>query len=164
MEIVGLFLQTEANRFAPGSRDFDLFGRSSFNRYYYAAYLQVRSLLGNLNETWAEAQHKSIPELLNGEILKRIRRQRTRSAKLEDNSAIQICSRAESAVRELATLMKQAYAVRVIADYRPDIAVLPDARNRFQLNLVPVTTAHDWPARTRIHSEIIKRAWGLIDD
>jgi hypothetical protein len=163
MENVALYLQTKANSCPPGSRDFDLFARSSFNRYYYAAYLEVRSLLGNLNETWATAQHASLPELLTGQVLARIRRRRARASKVGDTESEQLCYRAAASAHELATLMKDAYAVRVTADYHPDIAVVPDDRGRFQLNLVPVTVAHDWPARAREHGHRIKRAWNLIN-
>lgn len=164
MESVALFLQTKANSCPPDSRDFDLFGRSSFNRYYYAVYLQVRSMLGDLNETWAAAQHAGIPDLLTGQVLATIKRLRTRAAKLGDNDAVQICERAAASAHELAALMRDAYAVRVTADYRPDIAVVADDRGRFRLNLVPVTTAHDWAARAREHGRRIKRAWSLVDD
>jgi hypothetical protein len=164
MESVALFLQSKANSCLRDSRDFDLFGRSSFNRYYYAVYLQVRSMLGGLNETWATAQHKSIPELLTGQVLAKIKSQRTRAARLGDNEAVEICNRAAASVHALATLMREAYAVRVTADYCPDIAVEPDGRGRFRLNLVLVTTAHDWSARARELGQRIKRAWSLVDD
>jgi len=164
MESVALFLQTEANRHAPDQRDFDLFGRSSFNRYYYAVYLQVRTILGDLDGTWATAPHASIPALLTGQVLVKIRRQRMRANKLGDYDAVGICSRAESSAHDLADLMKTAYAVRVAADYRPDIAIEPDGQGRFRLNQVRVTTAHDWPARAREYGQRIKRAWSLLDD
>ena len=164
MENVALFLQTKANSCLPDSCDFDLFGRSSFNRYYYAVYLQVRSMLGDLNETWATAQHASIPELLTGQVMAKIKMQRARAARVRDNEAVEICNRAVASANELATLMRDAYAVRVTADYRPDIAVEPDDRGRFRLNLVPVTTAHEWPARAREFGRRITRAWRLVDD
>ena len=163
MESVAHFLQTKANSCAPGSREFDLFGRSSFNRYYYAVYLQVRSLLGGLNATWAGAQHASIPNLLTGQVLERIKRQRNRALRVGDSDAAQICVRAASSTHELATLMKEAYAVRVTADYEPSIPIVSQNGGRFQLNSVPVTTAHDWVARAREHGQRIARAWGLPD-
>lgn len=164
MESVALFLQTKATSYPTASRDFDLFGRSSFNRYYYATYLQVRALLGSLNKTWATAQHSSIPELLVGQVLERITRQRRRAQRLNDRDAIQICGRAKEAVHSLATLMKTAYAVRVTADYSPEIAIIPDNHGRFQLNLVSVTTAHDWPDLAQEYGQRIRRAWNLADE
>jgi len=164
MEQVALYLQIKANHCPPDSRDFDLFGRSSFNRYYYAAYLEVRSLLGNLDRSWATAQHASIPALLTGQVLERIKRQRIRAARIGDSDAVNICLRAVASAHELATLMTEAYAVRVTADYEPGIPIVADDRGRFRLNLVLVTTAHDWPDRAREHGQRIKRAWSLTDD
>lgn len=164
MENVALFLQTKANSCPPDSRDFDHFGRSSFNRYYYAVYLHVRSLLGDLDAAWAKPQHKSIPELLTGQVLDRIKRHRKRAARLDDNESMNICSRAEASAKALASLMREAYAVRVVADYNPDTLVVPDNRARFRLYGVPVTAAHDWLARARQHGQAIERAWSLVDD
>lgn len=164
MESVAHFLQVQANSYPPSSRDFDLFGRSSFNRYYYAAYLRVRSILGNLNEAWTTTQHANIPDLLTGQVLTTIRRQRARAAKLDDGPAVQICRRAEASARELANLMREAYAVRVTADYHPEIIVMADGRGRFRLNSVPVTVAHDWPIRASEHGQRIERAWSIADD
>lgn len=164
MEQVAHYLQIKANQCLPDSRDFDLFGRSSFNRYYYAAYLQVRSLLGNLNGSWSKTQHASIPKLLKGAVLERINRQRIRAAKIGDNDAVNICRQAAASAHELATLMTEAYAVRVTADYEPGIPIVADDRGRFRLNFVLVTTAHDWPDRAREHGQRIRRAWSLTDD
>jgi|SRR5580658_224368 hypothetical protein len=164
METVALFLQIEAKRHPADSRDFDLFGRSSFNRYYYAVYLEVRSMLGGLNSTWATVAHKSIPDLLTGQVLARIRQLKARATRLRDNRATDICRRGAASARELATLMKGANAVRVAADYHPEIAVVLDDRGRFQLNLMSVTIAHEWTERAREHGRRIRRAWDLSDD
>jgi len=164
METVALFLQAKAMTYTPGSREFDIFGRSSFNRYYYAVYLEVRSMLGTINETWATAQHAKIPELLTGQVLKTIKRRRKRADRLDDNEASLICSRAAAAANDLADLMKEAYAVRVAADYSPDSQIEADVKGRFRLNFVTVTAAHDWLARSREQANRIKRAWKLLDD
>ncbi|MFH1954732.1 MAG: hypothetical protein ABIL06_24350, partial [Pseudomonadota bacterium] len=51
----------------------DAFGRSAFNRYYYASYLITRQMLKDLNTSWASTGHSKIPELLENSIIKRIR-------------------------------------------------------------------------------------------
>lgn len=163
MESVAVFLQRHANGCAPESLDFDLFGRSSFNRYYYAAYLQVRDLLGSLDPSWISAQHKSIPDLLNGSVLSAIKKKRNRATKIGDAEAIQICSRADTSARELASMMRKAYAVRVTADYNPEIRVERQEGGRFKLNLVSVNDAHGWPTLAKEYGENIKRAWNLGD-
>ena len=163
METVALFLQTKANSCLPFSRDFDLFGRSSFNRYYYALYLQVRSTLGELNASWATEPHASIPRLLRGQILVQIKDRRKRALRLGDAPAVEISNRGVASANELSTLMNEAYSVRITADYNPHIPVLPADRvqGRFQLNAVHITTAHNWVGIARTHGAAIKRAWSL---
>jgi len=124
----------------------------------------VRSLLGQFNEVWARQDHASIPNLLKGQVLERIRRQRIRATRINDDGAVQICRRAAASTHELATLMRDAYVVRVTADYEPDIRVVPDEQGRFRLNSVPVTAAHDWPVRAREHGLRIIRALHLADE
>lgn len=164
MEGVALFLQRHANECAPGSHEFDLFGRSSFNRYYYAAYLQVRGLLATLNPSWTGTPHKGIPNLLRGTIVCAIKKKRSKATKIRDAKAVSICSRAEYSARELAHIMENAYAVRVVADYNPDIRVMQQEGDRFSLYSFSVTAAHDWSKQARGHSENIKRAWKLNDE
>lgn len=164
MENVALFLQNKANSCTPESRDFDLFGRSAFNRYYYAAFLEVRSMLRDLNETWAEIPHADIPKLLTGQVRTTIKRKQRWATRLGETEAVQICIRGATSAHELAALMGEAYAVRVTADYYPEIAIVSGNRGRFQLNLVHVTTAHDWAGRARGFGQKIKRAWKVVDD
>jgi hypothetical protein len=42
--------------------DADAFGRSAFNRYYYATYLSVRELLASLDSSWETQRHSAIPD------------------------------------------------------------------------------------------------------
>jgi hypothetical protein len=163
MESVALFLQKRANECDPGSEEFDLFGRSSFNRYYYATYGQVRSLLGSLNPSWTRQPHKEIPGLLRGTIVDTIKKTRIKSAKIADVTAVQLCQRARHSAHELARIMEHANAVRVVADYNPDIKVIRQEGDRFSLYEFSVTSAHDWSRQTQHHSECIKRAWRLND-
>ena len=46
----------------------DAFGRSAFNRYYYASFLNVRDLVSTLDGRWARISHKGIPDLLRGAV------------------------------------------------------------------------------------------------
>lgn len=164
MENVALFLQQKAQSCDPGSLDFDLFGRSSFNRYYYATFLKVRSMLGSMNPNWFSLNHAGIPDLLTGEILKTIKTIRKRGLRFNDSETVLICNQAEASAHELARIMKKANYVRVAADYNPDIKVTPDSHGRFQLSFVTVTEAHEWPERTQHYGFRIKRAWDLLDD
>jgi hypothetical protein len=51
----------------------DLFGRSAFNRYYYAAYLITREMLRKLDPKWAASGHRQIPDLLQKTVTKKAR-------------------------------------------------------------------------------------------
>jgi hypothetical protein len=41
--------------------DADAFGRSAFNRYYYASYLITRDMLRQLDPSWTRTGHSKIP-------------------------------------------------------------------------------------------------------
>jgi hypothetical protein len=61
MRIVGdHFAGTAAGK--GDENEFDLFSRSAFNRYYYSAFLSVRSVLKTLDPAWATPSHQSMPE------------------------------------------------------------------------------------------------------
>lgn len=63
MKVVGDKLEN----FALGEKNIlskDLFGRSAFNRYYYAAFLVTREMLGELQNSWKATPHRQIPILL----------------------------------------------------------------------------------------------------
>ncbi|MFP3541518.1 hypothetical protein, partial [Pseudomonas sp. SIMBA_044] len=60
----------------------NLYGRSAFNRYYYAAYLSVREMLQSGQPDYAGASHSDLPGLLEGAVLKRIKVEVRRQVKL----------------------------------------------------------------------------------
>ena len=99
MEVVALFLQKEAikrvaKRAAPD--ECDLFGRSAYNRYYYATFLCVRNVLAKLDDSWAALPHKDYPALLKGTIKDKIRKCMKRANKLDDNELVTRCYRANT--------------------------------------------------------------------
>lgn len=117
MEIVAHHLQREAiSRAAPADKD--LFGRSSYNRYYYATFLHARAMVGQLRTEWQELPHADYPPLLQGKIQAEISKGRLKAQKIGDADTVALCNRAVAACKELSALMSKGSAIRVIADYK----------------------------------------------
>ena len=145
MELVADHLCQEVLRRADQTER-DLFGRTAFNRYYYATFLKVRSGLRRLNTPeWANLPHKDIPEVLKGTIRKRLAKGKIAASKVSDNEVVNLCGRAQHAALELSDIMKKGYATRVVADYSPEIEVTFSAGQEFFLNSVGTKDAREWP-------------------
>lgn len=149
---------------AEGARldeDVDAFGRSAFNRYYYASYLTVRELLGNLNGAWAEQGHGEIPTLLRKAVLRRIRdeaKQRVQGHLLQYAAAQGIQARANKIVAELSGLMEQSYHVRVVADYYPENRIVKEG-TKISLENLTLTAAHHRSNKVNDLSKRLLRIW-----
>lgn len=166
MEQVAAHLANEARvRHMAGnmdSGDNDSFGRSAFNRYYYATFLVIRAGLGSLQGTWAGLPHKDIPLLLKGEIKRSLKRGLQDAKKLSDGDVVRQCSKAIEAADELAELTTRAYGVRVTADYNPEIRVSFDEKGTFSLNAIAVDEAKRWPYKARALVPAIISAWSQL--
>lgn len=143
MERVGLDLQKTALRLKRDQRGFDLFGRSAFNRYYYATYLRVRGLILEFNPDWSGG-HASVPDILTGSVTKEIKSFRSKMMKSGDPKSIEVCSKGVSSAAALAELMRRARLVRNSADYHPEEPVVREDGKRFSLANTSVTDAHSW--------------------
>lgn len=132
LEQVALELQTTAYARRASPHDLDIFGRSAFNRYYYATFLAVRLMLRGFNPGW-QGTHKSIPDELTGSITREIANAQRLVARIPDNQAVLICKAAKKSLSDLSVLMRHAYAVRVVADYYPEIQIELD-EERFRLD------------------------------
>jgi uncharacterized protein (UPF0332 family) len=160
VEKVALSLQKTAVDRRKDGDDFDQFGRSAFNRYYYALFLIVRAFILEFNPDWA-AVHSAIPGVLTGSITREIKNFRSSALRQKDHESVEICNRATAALASLAKLMESAYTVRVTADYNPSIKVMDDTNERFSLGTATITQAHGWPDQARILTGAIRRAWRL---
>jgi hypothetical protein len=118
----------------------DLFGRSAFNRYYYAAYLSARELLQELNPKWAATPHKAIPDLLEGIVVDQLKAIAKRQGQHGTVTS------AYKAASEIANVLRTAYAVRVVADYRPNNRV-DFSNGTFKLVDHSVAEAASWVRR-----------------
>lgn len=162
IEDVAHHLQTEA--LARPTHERDSFGRSAFNRFYYAAFLSVSRVLKALDPGWAGIPHKDIPALVRGQIRATLRRGEQKANRVGDRATASECGRAIALCHDLAELMTLGYAVRVAADYQEDVAVDFSDGVDFRLATVPVSTAKQWPRRATAYAESIQRAWSQISE
>jgi hypothetical protein len=134
------------------------FARSAFNRYYYAVYLLSRQLLVDTLGT-RSIQHKALPEFLSGKF------HRTMKSKIEKGyrSGL-LTSTARGRMRTILTdnitllseLLRQAYGIRVLADYDPDAKV---EGADFVLGSSTLPAASMWERRADMHCKHLYRVW-----
>ncbi|MEQ1520817.1 MAG: hypothetical protein ABL936_06055 [Aestuariivirga sp.] len=158
MKIVAHHLQLEAHK-RSASDEKDCFGRSAYNRYYYAAFLLARSALRTIYGTQVKFNHAEVPQYLETTVLKDIQKFKADAKKVGDLDLKDQCARSEHAARELARLLKSAYAVRTTADYEPEVRVVFEDAKRFTLNGLDITQAHEWPARVTTYSSQLVSVW-----
>ncbi len=161
MEDVAHYLQVEALKIGELSTR-DRFGRSAYNRYYYSTFLQVRQMVSGMNAAWAHMPHADYPNLLGGQINKSVKNARRIAQKLSDTEFVSECNRALSALHALSALMQVGRATRVVADYQPEV-LLVFGDNRFSLQGVNITEAHEWPEKSRQLIRTIEHCWAQID-
>jgi hypothetical protein len=164
VEVVAQYLETQAIASRTNRVEANLFGRSAFNRYYYAVYFLTRDMLSDFNAPWATTAHANVPVILSGPVRDAIRKFKQRATHLRDSEAISICSRALSAIDELCELLRRGYSVRVTADYDATVGIefAPDS-NQFSLAATSVTTARRWVERTGFLTSSVRRAWILAN-
>lgn len=102
----------------------DLFGRSAFNRFYYACYWEIRTKLPNIVSDWTKLGHKALPERLEKSVkrdtlgtLEKLRRKRV----ISDADFGRLSPRITTSIVEIASVMRRGYSVRCTADYAPDL-------------------------------------------
>lgn len=161
MERVGNELQNTAFDRRASADDLDQFGRSAFNRYYYATFLEVREMLRRFNPAW-RGSHAQVPDELEGSIAKRLAAIKRTAQRLDDHQGVAICQAARGGLLDLAQLMRGAYVVRVKADYEPEIRIALDSI-RFSLDSTSINDAHNWLYRARNYIQVIDRARELSD-
>jgi hypothetical protein len=158
VKVVGEKLETWAGS-QPDFSDKDLFGRSAFNRYYYASFLVVRKMLSDFDDSWKTMPHKDIPNILEGALLSRIKNQlkkNIQSKLINQNEMNQLKNEAFNAASDLANLLRSAYSVRKVADYEPE-NLLIENNNSLILNGSSIAEARKWPDKTLHNCKIIIR-------
>ena len=137
------------NNFRRGEPSFslaDAFGRSAFNRYYYACFLSVRDFLSLLDASWGRAKHKSVPELLRGKVSERITNELKKKERQKFFDAGEVQSKKSlvlTSLDRIASIMSEAYDIRGIVDYQPDVKIVFE-NGAFQINTTSVSKAKGW--------------------
>lgn len=161
MQEVARHLQIYAHRHSGDGKD--AFARSAYNRYYYACYLLLRELVSEMDPRWKQTRHKSFPDLLGGQITKRLKQERNKARRAEDYVLYEMIQTSLRAVREMTRIIKDAYATRLVADYEPAVAVDFTGPERFSLNNVDITQAHEWQDKLSTLVSEIRSTWNQFD-
>jgi uncharacterized protein (UPF0332 family) len=149
LEIVGKYLEEEALR-RSSADEIDLFGRSAFNRYYYATYWIVRSCLVEIDPTW-ELKHKSVPELLEGQVRKKLNNELKKAERLNIQGG-KLRNRIYTSTAGLAQLMRHAYSKRVEADYTASSKVTKIDQTLYMGNEKSSSAFH-WPSQAKTFTD-----------
>lgn len=145
----------------------DAFGRSAFNRYYYATYLTVRELLALIDASWESQSHATIPDLLEGALLKRLKFEANKQERLgflAKPHEMQLIKQATQASSAIASVLRSAYSVRVVSDYQPNIKVIFQG-NGFSMLDHSDLEAKNWKKRVEREKGIlinISRELGVV--
>ena len=159
MKVVGDQLEKWALEQKEGDQA-DLFGRSAFNRYYYAAFLITREMLGQFEQKWEKTPHKKIPELLTNTLKKSVDESVRGSFKagvITESQKSKILSSNNESLCNLATILDEAYRVRIIADYEPEVRITQNQKV-IALDNHTLTTAKTWAAKANAYCKVIRKA------
>jgi len=160
LHAVGCYLEHETKTRPEGERD--AFARSTFNRFYYAAFLEVRDLLKRIDyDAWDTVGHKAYPDVLQS-IQKNFRAEATRARKASDTETSRSISKASDALRTISEIMAAAYISRVTADYNIEIPVKFGEGDVFYINSVSVKDAKSWYRSISKLVPVIRQAWMQI--
>lgn len=134
------------------------YGRTSFNRYYYACYLSARDLVKQLLPG-TKFQHGEAPDLIEKNVVKLIKQKSQKQHKdglisFGDNSRI-ITTTNQSAA-EIARILKVGYLIRGIADYEPEVNVIFE-NDTFSLEKHTESEANSWLGSVDLHKGKILR-------
>ena len=143
---------------------FDLFGRSAYNRYYYAAFLCVRSGLKRIDSGWAKPTHAAVPDLLRGQVRDRAKKKirfAVKSAQITNTHGMQLNRAINDAVSELSNLLALAREVRRVADYEPEKLVHKEGRV-VKLGTCTLDSATKWMQRADIEVKKILNVYAQL--
>lgn len=122
MQLVGDHLCSYAISLAIDDSTFDEFARSSYNRYYYAAFMNVRSACSIIVGRPVRVPHKEMPNYLRTEIAKLFKQALLRAWKtkcISDANYARDVAAVAANLRRIGTILEIGYAARCVADYEP---------------------------------------------
>lgn len=135
--------------------EFEVFGRSVFNRYYYATFWIARSTLAQLDDKWSTVNHANIPDILRKTFADNVKKRLKTNADLVSNPS-SLKHEAISSGSAFADLLKHAYGIRVLADYDISASVARKG-SVICINTYTSSDASTWPKRAEIYSGAILR-------
>ena len=144
LELVGKHLEEQA-LMRDSDDDIDSFGRSAFNRYYYAAFWIVKSALAEIDPKWSSIPHKQVPEVLRGSVRNRLEKELTK-AERTGFSGGRLRNQIRTSTETLAELMEHAYKKRVEADYSMSTTVKKSNQTLY-MGQEKCSSASHWPHR-----------------
>lgn len=128
------------------------YGRSAFNRYYYACYLTSRDLVKKILPGTA-FQHGEAPLLIEQNVVKLIRKnaqQHKRNELINAGEYSGIITTTTQSAAEIARILKVGYMVRGIADYEPDALVVFE-NDTFSIENHTESEAKSWLGSVELH-------------
>lgn len=165
MEQVGNALATQAVKLKGKPLEADLFGRSAFNRYYYAVFYVARGMLSDFSTEWQSIPHASVPQLLVGQVRREIQKFKQKANRLGDTESVSLCSHAIESLDQLSELLKKGYSIRVTADYDPTVSIkFENGADQFSLASTTIGTARNWVQRATFLTSSVRRAWKLAHE
>lgn len=162
MQVVGRYLQVEAMK-SHSPEEKDLFGRSSYNRYYYATFNVTRDIVRKINPDWVSSKHAEYPDIFSKKIVHRLKKERYSAIKVGDQELVCALNKAISSANDISRLLREANSARKVADYDLTIKINFVNTNRFSLSSVEIASAHLWSSRANALGSQIVDAWRQID-
>jgi len=142
-------------------REQDVFGRSAFNRYYYAVFLLVREMLVEFEPERGKTQHASLPEYLKDTMRKRLKKKLEKSRKLgliTHGDESKLIEKYSESAANLSELLKLANDARKTADYEPEVYIAKSG-NVISLGQHKLGSAKTWPGRASAYCKTIRSVW-----
>ena len=140
---------------------FDLFSRSAFNRYYYSAFLTVRTTLDKIDCAPKKPNHTNVRQALRGQVSKRLKLAlKHQKDHLKPREINQIRYVATTVVNDLEQLLGAAYSVRCDADYYPGRRVeRTGSTGGGKLSGHTISAAKLWPQRVESYAHAIQKTY-----
>jgi len=144
-------LEKEGSR-RNSQREVDKFIRSAVNRYYYSMFLKTLSLARTVSgDSEKHIPHNSMPDHLKGGLRRTLLGQNSkRVMPLDQQEAQKFENRIYDWTGELAKILADAYDLRVVADYYPEVRVGANrAGNTYSLDGTKLSTVSSWARKIR---------------
>ena len=121
----------------------------------------MRSVLKTIDPAWATPSHQSMPEVLKGEVLQRLKRHiRTaqKSGQITEAKGHEFLRAARTAASELSNLLVSARETRRLADYQPETRVVRSGTT-MTLGQSTLEAARNWERRVEAQSKTILKIY-----